>query len=1044
MESKISKFLMLFAVTIGMGLSVTSCKDTAEDLYNELANEIWGDTTTTGQGLKDQVAALDALLKSLQAQVNAINSCECDMDAVNARLTQLQTELAAKADKADLNNKADKAEIEGLKTEINTLRTYIANTYVAQETYNTAIMNLQDQIDAIQKCTCDSTIPGRLSAAEQAIIDAKALAQQALTAAETAQTAANQAKTDAANAATAAQNAQNTANDAQAAAATAKTAADAANELAKAADTLSKSNKEAIDLINSTITIIKNRIATMGDSLKVAYDSAAVAAARSYKDSIRIDELEERVSDFETETRTELQNLKQEIADVRQLAMDNLAEAKEFAKQEADKVREELGEAVDDINTRINDLINNYKAVDRALQAQIDDLDERMGTVENALDDIKARLNKIEDLLGRFVTGVIVQGAYNPAFGSLTLPTGLNTRVLLAYYGEAVNDVYFPTQRTGNYVRAEEALTSKDMEMLGLSDDVLFDAGTTLIGEEGANAGKLYLTVNPASVDFSGLNISLVNSQDKESVIKLGTTKKSDEVLKFGYTRAANNGFYEVPAYVSAEDIENVQKVNFNTTKLKKAVKEIVNNRTNADFKAVASDMYDLLMGMNLDRNAVKVSRKTDVNGDSAVYSGYDIAATAVKPLSFESYKDLHVVTVPGYERAMNLIDRIAGEVKSKIHVAFNTVSGSDLAKDIENLTITKVEVKDLTPEQLATFEISIDTTIVIDGLKRTISIDKDIEVPIHIHTSQSVTVPGQTVTVPSVNVNANGVGELVVPVKDNFGVTIGSASIDLGTVSVSGSTTQTTVTIGSKVITVPINYDTTETIHVSMSQLVNFGDEDGKKAIKIWITRDMKDAANSLWGVVQDQMGDVNNMLDDLNEVVKDANGLLDNLRKYEKQANNSVDGYVQRAKNIIENLNSRVAGLINSANKIFQPTMFIDDAGTTKMLSMARNYPTLVANNVTLVPTTWCLETLAPVCRKHVAVTNVFSADGTAQKGNADCIAALNAVNQGDLNTVFDGNKRVVKLSGLRSGLTYEVAYSALDFYGKISTKKYYVIAQ
>ena len=32
-------------------------------------------------------------------------------------------------------------------------------------------------------------------------------------------------------------------------------------------------------------------------------------------------------------------------------------------------------------------------------------------------------------------------------------------------------------------------------------------------------------------------------------------------------------------------------------------------------------DMYDLLMGMSLDANAVKVSRKTDANGDSAIYS---------------------------------------------------------------------------------------------------------------------------------------------------------------------------------------------------------------------------------------------------------------------------------------------------------------------------------------------------------------------------------------------------------------------------------------
>ena len=1050
MKSKISKFLMLCAVTIGMGLSVTSCKDTAEDLYNELYNEIWGDATTSGQGLKDQVDQLSNMVDSLKTALAAINSCDCDTAAINSRITQLETALAAirscGCDTAAINQKLRQLEAQlgakvdttAMKAELANLKTYVSENYVAKTVYQTAITNLQNQIDAIETCACDPTIPGRLSAAETAIIEAKNKAEAAKTAADNAKAAADAAKTAADNAKAAADAAKSTAD-------AAKTAADAANALATAADSLSKSNQTAINTINQTINIINNRIASMGDSLKTAYDRASSAEARSYADSIRIDELIKRVTDVEKDS---LQKLATQIADVRQLAIDNLAAAKAYTDQETAKVREELGEAIDATNTRIDELIKAYKAVDRALQAQIDDLDERMGKVEDLLDGIDTvlnRLNKIEELLGRLVTGVIVQGAYNPVFGALRLPTGLNTQVLLAVYGEATNDIYFPTQRTGNYVRAEEALTAKDMQILGLGDDVLFNAGTTLIGEEGANAGKLYLTVNPANVDFTGLNISLVNSQDKESVIKLGEVKKSDEVLKFGYTRAANNGFYEVPAYVSADDIENVQKVNFNKTALKNAVNEIVKKRTNANFKGIASDMYDLLMGMSLDANAVKVSRKTDANGDSAIYSNYDIAATAVKPLSFESYKDLNVVTIPGYERAMSLIDRLAKEVKDKVHVAFNTVSGSELAKDIQALNITKIEIKDLTPEQLAMFEISIDTTIVIDGLKRTISIDKDIEVPIKIHTSQNVTVPGQVVTVPSVHVDANGVGTLVVPVNNEYGTKIGTASIDLGTVNVSGNTTSTTVTIGSKTITVPINYESTETVHISMSQIVDFSDDGtGKKSIKIWITRDMKDAANSLWGTVKDQLGNVNGMLDDLNDVVDDANDLLDDLRKYESKVDNTVNSYVDRVKNIIENLNNRVAKLINSTNKIFQPTMFIDDAGTSRMLSMARNMPTVVGSSVTLVPTTWCLETLAPVCRKHIAVTNVFNATGNAQDGNGECLSALNAANKGDLNKVIDGNKREIKLSGLQSGLTYEVAYSALDFHGKISTKKYYVTVE
>ena len=188
MESKISKFLMLCAVTIGMGLSVTSCKDTAEDLYNELANEIWGDLSTGG-GLSADVDSLENWLKNLQAQVDAINSCTCDTAAINARLRQLEAALAAirscGCDTAAINQKLRQLETQlgakvdttAMKTEINALRTYIVNTYVAKTTYETAIQNLQNQIDSINSCTCDSTIPGRLSKAEQDIIEVKNKAQ---------------------------------------------------------------------------------------------------------------------------------------------------------------------------------------------------------------------------------------------------------------------------------------------------------------------------------------------------------------------------------------------------------------------------------------------------------------------------------------------------------------------------------------------------------------------------------------------------------------------------------------------------------------------------------------------------------------------------------------------------------------------------------------------------------------------------------------------------------------------------------------------------
>ena len=43
--------------------------------------------------------------------------------------------------------------------------------------------------------------------------------------------------------------------------------------------------------------------------------------------------------------------------------------------------------------------------------------------------------------------------------------------------------------------------------------------------------------------------------------------------------------------------------------------------------------------------------------------------------------------------------------------------------------------------------------------------------------------------------------------------------------------------------------------------------------------------------------------------------------------------------------------------------------------------------------------------------------------------------------MNTVLDGTVRELKLTGMKYGYVYEIAYSALDFHGKIATRKYYV---
>ena len=70
MRKKISKYLMLLAATVGMGWSVSSCKDTNEDLMNDvqaLKTQIFGDGSSTSDALQAQVDNLRTLLMLYKA-----------------------------------------------------------------------------------------------------------------------------------------------------------------------------------------------------------------------------------------------------------------------------------------------------------------------------------------------------------------------------------------------------------------------------------------------------------------------------------------------------------------------------------------------------------------------------------------------------------------------------------------------------------------------------------------------------------------------------------------------------------------------------------------------------------------------------------------------------------------------------------------------------------------------------------------------------------------------------------------------------------------
>ena len=725
-----------------------------------------------------------------------------------------------------------------------------------------------------------------------------------------------------------------------------------------------------------------------------------------------------------------------------------------------------------------------------------DSLDAKIAQIEQCkcdYDKIMDEIGKLKTSLANLITGVIVQGTYNPMYGTFALPVGVNSNVLVAYYGNYNGSapLGFPTDDATHYLFKSQVLTDADWNMIGNDtyEQFVIRGGETMISEAPDNAGTIYVTVNPNTVDFSGEKLTLVNSQDEESGVKLSALKASDKVLTFGYTKATNNGFYEANAHLDAADVPKV-KINIEPG-LKTAIKEafsatkgVVSTAYNRKGRealkdtivgsvpklvTLAAKLYSQFNGI-LPAEAVKASYVDGEGATHSVYSNYGVAATAIKPLSFAFGKDFDYKTVPGYEKAIKLVDKIDKKLKDEVHVVFKEVNGQPIVKDIQSLKIHAIEMKDLSPELKAKFSVAIDTIIKIEGLEYHLDLNETVNVPVKF--TQDVTIPinidkdievdlsQANISTPTVVITTSlttGEGEavLVVPVTDNFGTTIGNAKVPLDDVNVEANAEVGEITVDGTVVahiemsenqTVSITVDQTVPATIKMDKWLYFGDNGtSTKSLHLWVTKDFSDAVDELWDVVKEQIEGVNDMLDQMNKLVDDANDLIDKFNEYEQRIDDRIDDYANRLKNYIDKVNSLAVRGINSLNNYIQPVMIVN-ADKLRLVSMIKSQATFVKDNaVTLHPTTYTAEIITPCLKKHLAVTNVYKTgtELSAKGGDATCLSALRAANQGEnMNKVLNGGlKTKVTLSGLKEGYTYEIAYSALDYSGNIVTRRYFI---
>ena len=694
-------------------------------------------------------------------------------------------------------------------------------------------------------------------------------------------------------------------------------------------------------------------------------------------------------------------------------------------------------------------------------------LDEFEKTVSDAYQSLLQAIEDIKDIkdaLAKMVTGVIIQQTKNPVFGTFNTPFGVSSNVLMSYYGRAD---YF------NFPKDARFLTDAQYNVLtnnGLSIDSYEHTATGGITVDGqGNAGTLYLTVNPNTVDFTSLNVTLVNSLDEESPCKLQPLEKdSTTKLNFGYTRGANNGFYSAVASFDADAVAaGGTTLNIDQSEIKEAVKDIISYEDGFNLSNISTTLYKAANNI-CDAEAVKVSW-SDSLGEHAVYSKYELAAVAAKPLSFKTFSGFNYQTVPGYERASKVLDEILDKINGiddnvdsmfsgltsglNLNISIDSIDlGIDVSKLVallDTTTIPTVQLEDLSDDLLAQFNITdtivmqVDTTILKENsvhhdgyhvnfddlnteLKKVISsISFSTQIPIRDESG---------------NLVLDGTGQ--VQFKDSLITLDGNSISDIQMDPIDIQNIQFTITV---------EYIYHKDLRPAITDLYN------KMAGSVT-------QVNGALGTLDDFLSEIKTFLqtmdnvegkinESLGSVTGDLSTQLDSaLNTVKNKVKNTITSYqtsaanlVTRLQNYLDKVNNKAVSIVNKANVVMQPTMVIDTDKGAKLCSSSRNLPTVVSGNVMLYPTSYNAEVLAPAFKKYVVVTNVYKADNlkaNVNSGDADCVSELKRINGHEaLNTVLPGYTRAIGNVELKPGFEYAISYLAVDFHGEGANKTFYV---
>ena len=295
-----------------------------------------------------------------------------------------------------------------------------------------------------------------------------------------------------------------------------------------------------------------------------------------------------------------------------------------FADKERIEAAIQGSEAYQNLKGKVDGVDGRLQAIEKLRLTDSIAAKKITDALNNRLDSVSGSLDKaLNSLVEQKLDGITVNATENPVTGYWNASfTGLNLKLASSFYGVAAD---------GN-----EDWDVKANQVLG----------------KGGNAGYLYVSLNPTEIDPSLVKVELVNSQGEPAKgFELGEIDNTDKVLTFG-TKAATvsaNGFYQVP--VIASDPQN-DGVEFDKGALAAAAKNALNELRNPeendlDLSMIASALYKnipVLTAYGVKAEYYLYNPNTETleltKTVKHAVSDYDIAAFAVKPVSFNFLKD--------------------------------------------------------------------------------------------------------------------------------------------------------------------------------------------------------------------------------------------------------------------------------------------------------------------------------------------------------------------------------------------------------------------